>query len=412
VPYTFAQPTSVVVLGAGSGNDVSAALRNGAQHVDAVDIDPAIMELGAQLHPERPYASPNVVRHANDARAFLRQTNQQFDLVLFGWLDSQQVLSAFGSVRLDNFVYTIEGMRDAYARVKPNGMLVVTFRLFQPWMGQRIRDVLREATGQTPVILSGNHGTVFLVRKDNPITDAEVQSALAKLQGDVKPVTLGEELIPLTTDDYPYLYLRERTMPFAYWTMLPLLGLVSFGIARRVWGKGWKIQGRFFWLGAAFLLMEVRIIAQVALLFGSTWLVNAAAIAAVLLMAVAANLLIARLPRVRSVTPWAVLLIITLALSSLVPSSVFLDLVPGFGGWIAALFLALPLFFAGMVFSGSLRNVQNVDTAMASNLLGSILGGLVEYLSLILGIGSLAWIALALYGLALVSRVETSDSEA
>lgn len=411
VPYAFAKPASVLILGAGSGNDVAAAKRYGAQSVDAVDIDPAIIELGAQLHPEKPYAASNVIRHANDARAFLRQGSEPYDLVLFGLLDSQQVLSAFGSVRLDNFVYTVEGMRDAFARVKPNGMLVVTFELFQPWMGQRIRDVLREATGQTPTILSAYHGTVFLIRKETPITDAEVETALAKLGGVVTPLRLDPAPVSVTTDDYPYLYLRERTMPFAYWTMLPLLGLVSFGIARQVWGRGWKIQGRFFWLGAAFLLMEVRIIAQVALLFGSTWLVNAAAIAAVLVMAVAANLLIARLPRVRSVTPWAILLLVTLALSSLVPPDVFLNLVPGLGGWLAALFLALPLFFAGMVFSGSLRTVQNVDTAMASNLLGSILGGLMEYLSLILGIGSLGWIALALYALALASRTDKSASD-
>lgn len=406
VPYAFAQPASVLILGAGSGNDVAAAKRNGAQFIDAVDIDPAIMELGARLHPEQPYAAANVARHANDARAFLQQTRNEYDLVLFGLLDSQQVLSAFGSVRLDNFVYTVEGMRDAYGRVKPNGMLVVTFELFQPWIGQRIRDLLIEATGQTPTILSAHHGTVFLVRKGTPITSGEIESARAKLQQQAAPLELDAARVPLTTDDWPYLYLREPSMPFAYWTVLPLLGLVAVGIARRVWGRGWQIQGRFFWLGAAFMLMEVRIIAQVALLFGSTWLVNAAAIGAVLLMAVGANLLVARLPRAQTVRVWAILLIVTLVVSSLVPSRAFLNVAPQVGGWLAALFLALPLFFAGMVFSGSLRNVRDVDTAIASNLLGAILGGFVEYLSLVLGIGSLAWLAVAFYGLALLRGVQ------
>ena len=66
----------------------AAALRHGAQYVDAVDIDPGIIEFGKRLHPEQPYASANVTPHANDARAFLNNANAQYDLVLFGLLDS------------------------------------------------------------------------------------------------------------------------------------------------------------------------------------------------------------------------------------------------------------------------------------------------------------------------------------
>lgn len=158
------------------------------------------------------------------------------------------------------------------------------------------------------------------------------------------------------------------------------------------------------------MLMEVRIIAQVALLFGSTWVVNAAAISAVLLMAMLANLLVARL-KVANIRPWAILLLVTLAASSLVPSAVFLSLGQVPGGMFAALLLALPIFFAGMVFSGSLQRVQNIETAMASNLLGAILGGFIEYLALVLGIGSLAWIAFLLYGLALAAPVQSGESD-
>ena len=201
VPYAFARPEQVLILGAGTGNDVSAALRRGAQHVDAVDIDPGIIEYGKQLHPEQPYASAKVTPHANDARSFLRNTNATYDLVLFGLLDSQQVLSAFGSVRLDNFVYTVEGMRDAFARVKPNGLLVVTFELYKPWIGERMAGVLEQATGQKPVVLQAHHGTVFLVRNGTPFSDAELASGLAKLGGVVQPLALESTGVPLTTDD-------------------------------------------------------------------------------------------------------------------------------------------------------------------------------------------------------------------
>jgi len=402
VPYAFIRPERVLILGAGTGNDVSAALRRGAQYVDAVDIDPGIIEFGKRLHPEQPYASNKVNPYANDARAFLKNTQAQYDLVLFGLLDSQQVLSAFGSVRLDNFVYTIEGMRDAFARVKPDGLLIVTFELFEPWMGERISGVLQQATGQTPVVLTAHHGTVFIVRNGPSLTQAEIDEALSKLGGVVKPLPLDSTGIALTTDNWPYLYMRERTMPFAYWTILPLLALTSIALSRRMLGTGWRIQWRFFFLGAAFMLMEVRIIAQVALLFGSTWVVNAAAISAVLVMATFSNLLIARL-KVENTRLWGILLLVTLAGSSLIPAATFLSLGQVSGGTIAALVLALPIFFAGMVFSGSLKRVQEVDVAMASNLLGAILGGFVEYVTLLLGIGSLAWIAFLFYALAIAT---------
>jgi len=404
VPYAFIRPAEVLILGAGTGNDVAAALRHGAEYVDAIDIDPGILEFGRRLHPEQPYASSRVAAHTNDARAFLKNAGRSYDLVLFGLLDSQQVLSAFGSVRLDNFVYTVEGMRDAFARVKPDGLLVVTFELFEPWMGERIAGIMREASNQVPLVLHAHHGTVFLVRNGAPLSTMEVEKALSALGGVVKPVEIRTTVAALTTDDWPYLYLRKRTLPFAYWTILPLLALVGVGVARRILGTGWSIQWRFFWLGAAFMLMEVRIIAKVALLFGSTWLVNAAAIAAVLSMAILANLLIAGM-RVRSPGPWAILLLLTLVLSSVAPTTAFLSLGQVEGGIAGAFLLALPVFSAGMVFSASLSGLDDIDTAMASNLLGAILGGLIEYVSLVLGIGALAWIAALLYCLAILTPV-------
>src|SRR5205085_3896167 len=68
LPYRFYRaPASVLVLGAGMGNDVAAALRNGAGEVVAVEIDPLILRLGRKLHFEKPYDSPRVKVVVNDA---------------------------------------------------------------------------------------------------------------------------------------------------------------------------------------------------------------------------------------------------------------------------------------------------------------------------------------------------------
>ena len=66
-PFRFAQSVDrVLVVGAGAGNDAAAALRNGAKHVDAVEIDPVILALGKRLHPEKPYSDPR--SHADPER--------------------------------------------------------------------------------------------------------------------------------------------------------------------------------------------------------------------------------------------------------------------------------------------------------------------------------------------------------
>jgi len=91
----------VAVVGAGTGNDVAAALRAGAVRVDAVEIDPVIMLIGRENHPEKPYRNPHTNAINDDARSFLRRTQQRYDLISYGLLDSHTLLTQGSSVRLD-----------------------------------------------------------------------------------------------------------------------------------------------------------------------------------------------------------------------------------------------------------------------------------------------------------------------
>jgi spermidine synthase len=116
---------TALVVGAGSGNDLSVLLMRGAKYIDAVEIDPMIAEIGSDVHPMQPYADPRVHLHVNDARAFLRTTQKKYDLIVFGTLDSQTLLSGMSSVRLDNYVYTVESFRAARAALAPGGSLFV-----------------------------------------------------------------------------------------------------------------------------------------------------------------------------------------------------------------------------------------------------------------------------------------------
>src|SRR5262249_17301489 len=97
------QPFSqVLVIGAGSGNDISRALQWGAQRVDAVEIDPVIQQLGAVHHPDRPYADTRVFVHLTDGRNYLRSTNKQYDLVVYALVDSLVLHSSYSNLRLES----------------------------------------------------------------------------------------------------------------------------------------------------------------------------------------------------------------------------------------------------------------------------------------------------------------------
>jgi len=81
-------PKDVLIVGAGTGVDVAVALREGVQHIDAVEIDPRIHDIGLQQNPDHPFQDPRVTSYVNDGRAFLEQTTRRYDLILFALPDS------------------------------------------------------------------------------------------------------------------------------------------------------------------------------------------------------------------------------------------------------------------------------------------------------------------------------------
>ena len=214
LPYrVYGQPKTVAVVGAGTGNDVAAALRRGADHVDAIEIDPAILLLGRAGHPERPYDDPRVHAIINDARSFLRQTNQTYDMIVYGLLDSHTLLSHASSVRLDSFVYTVQGLREAKARLKPGGIVSLSFSVLSPQLGRKIYLMMQQAfDGRPPVCVTAGYdgAIIFLEAKDRSLTSP---SAFLRQTGfhDSTSVFADPALqADVSTDDWPFLYAPQR----------------------------------------------------------------------------------------------------------------------------------------------------------------------------------------------------------
>ena len=144
----------VLIIGAGSGNDVAAALAQGARHVDAVEIDPVINELGRIHHPNRPYNDPRVTIHLDDGRSFIRKTGRQYDLICYAIVDSLALHSSYSSVRLESFLFTEEAFRDVKARLKPGGVFAMYNFYRQGWVVGRLVRLVEKVFGSRPLVVS------------------------------------------------------------------------------------------------------------------------------------------------------------------------------------------------------------------------------------------------------------------
>ena len=402
-------PADVAVVGAGSGNDVAAALRTDSRRVDAVEIDPAIVRIGRMFHPEAPYDSPRVEVIVNDARTFLRTTNRRYDLIVYGLLDSHTLLSHAANVRLDSFVYTVEGLREARARLKPEGVLSLSFSVISPELGRKIYLMLEQAfDGQPPRAVRGRYNydgaVIFLEGASGPVALPEAEL----VRGDFVDVTaqFADPALKadISTDDWPFFYMPRRVYPKSYLGMVALilvLSVVLLGSLSRE--RPEASDAVFFFLGAGFLLIQTKGITELGLAFGNTWQVIGLVIAAMLGFAFLANLVVSALRLNHPLVPF-VFLLLSLGLGWWVArTGGFPPTTAGRAGTLAL--LTGPVFFSGIVFSTLLSRAPNISRALSANLFGALVGGLLEYNAMLFGFGFLYLLALGLYAGALVSSL-------
>ncbi len=320
LPYTLVPAGSrVLIVGAGMGNDVAAALRNRMGEIDAVEIDPTIQKLGIENHPEKPYADDRVNPIVDDARSFFTKSDNKYDVIAFGLLDSHTLLSSLTSVRLNSFVYTIESFQQVRDHLKDDGIAVLTFATSTDWIEERLGRMLIDVFGVEHVTVHySGLGTTFVAGNITP--HQKIQTGLSAWNPDP-----FYDNLPLSTDDWPYLYLKNRTIPSAYWQSLLLVSIAGLALIIRSFPEALKPNWHFWLLGAAFLLIEFKSITELALLFGTTWLVNALAISGVLIMILFANLFV--LWR-KQLNLWVtyIFLFLSLALIYFIPLDVFSEL--------------------------------------------------------------------------------------
>lgn len=440
---------NVLIIGAGTGNDVAHALKFNAGHIDAVEIDPVILEIGRHHHPDRPYDDPRVTVHLDDGRHFLRTTDQKYDLVVYALVDSLILHSTYANIRLESFLFTEQAFEDVRRTLKPDGMFVMYNFYRQGWIVERAANLAEKVFGQQPLIMpipyreivapddvqdaytmliAGANGHIaetfrtkgsfwlheqptmnlaidgFTADRESLPTDPTESRDRWHAVAPAKLVTAGSVSI-LTSDDWPFFYLRRPMIPTLNIRSMLVLGTLGLGMVLFFLPKGGprRLNSRMFFLGAAFMLLETKAVVHLALLFGSTWLVNSAVFFAVLIMILLANLYVLKAPNLTLKRHYAGLFLL-LAANVLIPLDVFLG-----GGilWryvIPCTLVMAPIFFAGVIFARSFRDAKHPDEAFGSNIAGAVVGGLCEAFSMLLGFRYLLLVAVVFYALSTYLR--------
>ena len=186
VAYRMVERPDTLVIGAGGGTDVLAALYHRAPHVTAVEVNPAVFRLLNENHELRDfygalYERPDVTPVVADGRGYVASHQAHYDLIQIPLLDSFNAAAAGVHALNESYLYTVEALALYLERLTPRGVLAIT-----RWLKTPPRDALKmfatavEACERTGIEAPAQH--LAFVRSWNTATIVVSKTALAPEQ--------------------------------------------------------------------------------------------------------------------------------------------------------------------------------------------------------------------------------------
>jgi len=425
IPYDYFKNSNyddILIIGAGSGQDVASALTKNVKRIDAVDIEPRLVEIGKQFHPLKPYSDPRVNVIINDGRNFLEnQKNKKYDLIIFALTDSLKLASNSTNTRLESYLLTNESFATAKSLLKDNGMLVLYNYYRKDWLVEKIIGSLNMVFQDKILSIQKNISTIqsgaFIVA-GNKINDFEEQK-FAKNLGfrykffDEKNISKN---LYLGTDNWPFIYLLKPLIPHNYWVIIIYMLALNFSLigffiyknlqenfSKKITKRNFltTLPWHMFFLGAGFMMLETKNIINFQLLFGTTWLVNSLVFSGVLALALLSAILVKIKINFNKKILYF-LMTISLILAIYIPLKSIINL-PFFSKYLLAIAISLlPIFFANLIFSSNFAKQTDAGISFGLNMLGALIGGILEYISMISGYHFLLYIIAFCYLLAII----------
>lgn len=119
----------VLIIGSGGGRDILVALLYGAQHVRAVEVNPLVYQTAAELFGDftgHVYSAPQVEPVVGDARSYIANSHERFDVILASLIDTWAASSAGAFALTENLLYTTDAFRDYHAHLEEDGVLSIS----------------------------------------------------------------------------------------------------------------------------------------------------------------------------------------------------------------------------------------------------------------------------------------------
>ena len=141
LPYHLLRQPRVLVLGSGAGADVLQAIYHGASAVDAIELNPQVIDLVQRRFADfsgKPYSAPNVRVLIGEARGLVASRSEPYELIQIALLDSFGTASGGLHALSENYLYTVDAFAEYLRHLAPGGLLAIT-----RWVTLPPRDVPR-----------------------------------------------------------------------------------------------------------------------------------------------------------------------------------------------------------------------------------------------------------------------------
>jgi len=406
----------VLLLGAGAGFDMAVALQSGAQHIDAVEVNPQTIEFGRELDAWAGgvLSHPNVHIHLAEARRFMAGSNDRWDHINLTLLQTSPAIGR-GRSHVDGRVLTVEAVQTYLDHLRPLGILAVIQN--SPLLAERTRLSVLAANGERSdrivelrlpisqdVYNPFNH---LLLARNEPFDEAELDELrllASELGAEFVPDQTGLDGRP-TTDDRPFLF-EPGFFNVAYALVAGALALIAlvavFGLERKAPGN--IVRGSAAALvGMVTMALQVLVVYRVQSAVGSPALAIGLALASVLVGAGMGALLLGS--RFQQPVMWrrtgilaaAGVLVLTVVGPTIAEISASVEAIPA-AALLMTAFTAICCMPTGLPFLAVIQSCRSVaghgeGLAIGCDGLGGIIGAAgATVVAMTLGFNMLGWL--------------------
>jgi len=184
LPYHLLQRPRVLILGAGGGSDVLLALYHQAESIEAVELNPLMVDLVRNRNADYAghlYDNPAVQVVVAEARGYVTGSAKHYDLIHLALLDSFGATNAGVHALSESYIYTVEALQTYLEHLAPNGLLAITrwlklpprdsLKLFNTAIDALLRMGVAEPGRHLALIRSWNTSTLLVKNGHLTVTD-------------------------------------------------------------------------------------------------------------------------------------------------------------------------------------------------------------------------------------------------